>query len=93
MWVKTIYITSNDVELQRSKFVSALVLAGVIASPTLVHAQANPTSGDDTTMVTDRDHDGGDWGWLGLFGLAGLLGLKRRYREGMRDQVRTRQSV
>ena len=79
--------------MRRSNIVSALVLAGVIASPTLLHAQANPTSADDTTMVTDRDDDGRDWGWVGLLGLAGLLGLRRRDREETRDQVRTRQPV
>ena len=79
--------------MRRSTTVSALVLAGVIASPVLLHAQANPTAGDDTTMVTDRDDDGGDWGWVGLLGLAGLLGLRRRDREETHGQVRTRQSV
>ena len=79
--------------MRRSTTVSALVLAGVIASPVLLHAQANPTAGDDTTMVTDRDDDGGDWGWVGLLGLAGLLGLRRREREVRRDHIGTRQSV
>ena len=79
--------------MRRSSIVSALVLAGVIASPTLLYAQADPTSADDTTMVTDRDDDGRDWGWVGLLGLAGLLGLRRRERHETREQVRTRQPV
>jgi MYXO-CTERM domain-containing protein len=84
-------------KLRRSTTISALMLAGVLASPALVHAQANPTSDDtpavtDTTTVTDRD-DHGNWGWLGLLGLAGLLGLKRPERDITREQVRTRHSV
>lgn len=80
----------KEITLRRSSIVSTLVLAGVIASPALLYAQANPTSGStDTTTVTDRDDDS-NWGWLGLLGLAGLLGLKRSDREKMRDQVRSR---
>jgi MYXO-CTERM domain-containing protein len=86
--------------MQRSTTISALVLAGVIASPALVNAQANPTAnGDrdatgvaDAAMTTDRNDDA-DYGWVGLLGLAGLLGLRRRERADTRDQVRTRQTV
>ena len=86
--------------MRRSTIVSALVLAGVIASPALVNGQTNPTAnGDrdqtavtDTATVTDRD-DRSDWGWVGLLGLAGLLGLRRREPADRRDQVRTRQTV
>jgi MYXO-CTERM domain-containing protein len=91
--IETIYFKAKEIQLRRSTTVSALVLAGVIASPMLLHAQANPTSGNDTTMVTDRDEDRSDWGWVGLLGLAGLLGLRRRDREETRDHVRTRQSI
>ncbi len=86
--------------MRRSTTISALLLAGVIASPALVSAQTNPTAnGDrdatgvaDTTTDIDRnDHD--DYGWVGLLGLAGLLGLRRRERADPRDQVRTRQTV
>ena len=86
--------------MRRSTTVSALVLAGVIASPALLNAQANPTSADereaaavtDTAAVNDRD-DHNDWGWVGLLGLAGLLGLRRRERADPREQIRTRQTV
>jgi hypothetical protein len=85
--------------LRRSTTVSALVLAGVIASPALLHAQANPTGNEpdatavmDTNTVADRDDDN-NWGWVGLLGLAGLLGLKRPDREKRRDEVRARQSI
>ena len=94
------YITDEEIQMRRSTTISALVLAGVIASPALVNAQTNPTAnGDrdadrvtDTALTTDRD-DHADFGWLGLLGLAGLLGLRRRERADPRDQVRTRQSV
>lgn len=59
---------------------SALMLAGILAQPTLASAQDNTPS---VTTRTDRD-DNDQWGWLGLIGLAGLLGLRRR------DHVETR---
>lgn len=69
----------------RSRIIaSALVMAGVLATPTLVFSQTDPTTQRDTVAVTDRD-DRMDWGWVGLLGLAGLLGLRRRERE--RDDV------
>jgi MYXO-CTERM domain-containing protein len=92
----------TEFEMQRSLIITALVLAGLTASPALVLAQANPAATDqqdttvvqDTTAVQDRatmDHrEDRDWGWLGLFGLAGLLGLRRRERE-TRENVRVRQ--
>lgn len=60
--------------------VSTLVLAGVLAQPTFVSAQADSPT---TDMRADRD-DRTDWGWLGLLGLAGLLGLRRRERSDVR---------
>ena len=86
--------------MRRSTSISTLVLAGLIASPVLLHAQANPTSADeqdrtavmDTAAVNDRD-DRSDWGWVGLLGLAGLLGLKRREREERGEPLRTRQAL
>lgn len=64
---------------------SALVLAGVLAQPTIVSAQVDSAT---TDMRADRD-DGDGWGWLGLLGLAGLLGLKRRERTDVRATPRT----
>ena len=88
----------KETQMRRSTIFSALVLAGAIASPTLVLAQTNPTSVDDQDTTAVRDNvaasdrsDGNDWGWLGLIGLAGLAGLRRRDREELRDPVRTRQ--
>ena len=79
--------------MKKSIVASTLVLAGLIASPALLYAQSDPTSGSrDTTTLTDRDNDS-KWGWLGLLGLAGLLGLKRSDREKMHDQGRARASV
>ena len=54
----------------------SLVLASVLAQPTLVSAQVD----SPTTDVRAERDDGADWGWLGLLGLAGLLGLRRRDR-------------
>ena len=68
----------------RPRIASALVMAGVLAAPTLVFSQTDPTTQPDTVAVADRD-DQMEWGWLGLLGLAGLLGLRRRERE--RDDV------
>jgi hypothetical protein len=84
-----------EITLRRSTTISALMLAGVLASPALLHAQANPTSDGDTSAVmdTDRDDHGNYWGLLGLLGLAGLLGRKRPERDITREQVRTRQPV
>jgi hypothetical protein len=76
----------EEITLRRSNIVSMLVLAGVIASPALLYAQANPSGSADTTL-NDRD-DHGNWGWLGLLGLAGLMGLKRSDREKMHGQIR-----
>jgi len=95
-----LYITGEEIQMRRSTKVSALVLAGVFASPALLNAQANPTSADerdtaavtDTAVVTDRD-DRNDWGLAGLLGLVGLLGLRRRERADPREQIRTRQTV
>ena len=64
---------------------STLVLAGVLAQPTLVSAQADSPTAD---MRADRD-DGYQWGWLGLLGLAGLLGLRRRDSTDVRVTPRT----
>ena len=83
--------------MKRPLVISALVLAGLTASPALVLAQANPAATDaqDTTALTDRStmteqDDRDNWGWIGLLGLAGLLGLRRRERE-THDNVRMRQ--
>lgn len=79
--------------MRKSIIASTLVLVGVIASPALLYAQVNPTSGNtDTTMVTDRDNDR-NWGWLGLLGLVGLLGLKRSERDKMYGDSRARTSI
>jgi MYXO-CTERM domain-containing protein len=59
--------------MDKSKIASAVVLAAVLAAPTVVMAQASP--GDPQTADND---DGGEWGWVGLLGLLGLLGLRRR---------------
>ena len=98
-----INIEIMEIKLRRSTTISALMLAGVLASPALLHAQANPTSDDerdtrdtpavtDNTTVTDRD-DHGNWAWLGLLGLAGLAGLRRSDRDRIREQAGTRQPV
>ena len=64
---------------------STLVLAGVLATPTLATAQVDSPT---TDMRADRD-DGTEWGLLGLLGLAGLLGLRRRERTDVRVAPRT----
>ena len=71
--------------MRKSILASALVLAGVLAQPTLVSAQAeSPT----TEARAERDDDGGGWGWLGLLGLVGLAGLRRRERTDVRVNPR-----
>jgi MYXO-CTERM domain-containing protein len=67
---------------------TALVLAGVLATPALVGAQADPDMGPTNTTAADRE-DHGDWGWVGLLGLAGLLGLRRRDRLDVPDRRNT----
>lgn len=64
---------------------STLVLAGVLAQPTLATAQVESPTAD---MRADRDEDT-EWGLLGLLGLAGLLGLRRRERTDVRVTPRT----
>jgi len=86
-----------EIKLRRSTTISALMLAGVLASPALLHAQASGDERDtpavtDTTTITDRD-DHGNWGCLGLLGLAGLAGLRRSDRDRIRGQAETRQPV
>jgi MYXO-CTERM domain-containing protein len=74
----------GNIEMRKTTIASALVLAGVLAQPTLVSAQV-----DSPTTETRADRDDGDgWGWLGLLGLAGLLGLKRRERTDVRVNPR-----
>jgi MYXO-CTERM domain-containing protein len=88
----------KEIRLKGSNLAAALILAGLMASPALLHAQSNPASSDErgttalegTQTVTDRD-DHRNWGWLGLLGLGGLLGLKRRDREKRKDEVDVRQ--
>jgi len=63
---------------------STLVLAGVLAQPTLATAQVDSPT---TDMRADRDDDSGKWGLLGLLGLVGLAGLRRRDRNDV--SVRT----
>ena len=71
--------------MRKTILASALVLAGVLAQPTLVSAQVeSPT----TDTRAERD-DGDGWGWVGLLGLAGLLGLRRRERTDMKVNPRT----
>jgi hypothetical protein len=60
----------------------SLGLAAALAFGAPMVAQAQQTAAEDADRdvrtTVDRDDDGGDWGWIGIFGLAGLLGLKRR---------------
>ena len=70
--------------MRKSIVASALVLAGVLAQPTLVSAQVDSPT---TDMRAERD-DGDGWGWLGLLGLVGLIGLKRRERTDVRANPR-----
>jgi MYXO-CTERM domain-containing protein len=56
---------------------SSLILASVLAQPTLVSAQVDPPTADTRA---ERDDNSSDWGWLGLLGLVGLLGLRGRDR-------------
>lgn len=62
-----------------------LILAGVLAQPTVVSAQVDSPTND---MREDRN-DGGEWGWIGLLGLIGLVGLRRRDRNDVRVTPRT----
>ena len=66
-----------------------LILAGVLAQPTLVSAQVDSPT---TDMRADRD-DGFDLGWFGLLGLAGLLGLRGRDRKIVDDVGVTRRTT
>jgi hypothetical protein len=56
-----------------------LAAALALGAPMVAQAQQPAAQDADRDMrnTVDRD-DGGDWGWIGIFGLAGLLGLKRR---------------
>ena len=66
------------------KVAYAVLLAGVLASPTVVMAQ---TADTDTTTADDRND--AEWGWVGLVGLLGLLGLRRRDRVDVATPRRT----
>jgi MYXO-CTERM domain-containing protein len=69
--------------------VPLLILAGVLAQPTIASAQVDaPTA----NARDDRD-DGGNMGWLGLLGLVGLLGLRGRDRKNVNDVSATRRPV
>ena len=59
---------------------AAVLLAGILAQPTLVSAQDNAPA---PVTRADRDHED-NWGWLGLLGLGGLFGLRRRERTDVR---------
>ena len=69
---------------------STILLASVLAHPSLVYSQTDPVTSADTDATLDGD-DRGEWGWLGLLGLAGLLG--RRGRERERNDVSARRPV
>jgi len=72
----------------------SLVALGVLAVPASSLAQNNATTTTAPAVTTDsnrdtRDHNGFDWGWLGLLGLIGLGGLTRRDRPVVRPNATT----
>jgi MYXO-CTERM domain-containing protein len=67
-----------------------LILAGVLAQPTIASAQVDAPTADTRD---DRDDDAGNMGWLGLLGLVGLLGLRGRERKNVNDVSATRRPV
>jgi hypothetical protein len=66
-----------------------LILASILAQPTIASAQADSPTAD---ARGDRD-DGDNLGWLGLLGLAGLFGLRGRDRKNVNDVSATRRAV
>jgi MYXO-CTERM domain-containing protein len=66
------------------KVACAVLLAGILAAPTIVMAQTA-----DTNTTTADDRDDAEWGWVGLVGLLGLLGLRRRDRVDVATTRRT----
>ena len=72
-----------------SKIAGASILALSLATVP-AYAQTDTAPGATTTdnipntgtnVITTRDDDGFDWGWLGLIGLAGLAGLAGKKRQ------------
>lgn len=66
-----------------------LLLAAVLAQPTLVSAQVDSPTTDTRADRDDRD----GLGWLGLLGLVGLFGLRGRDRRIDKDVRLTRPTV
>lgn len=73
----------------KSNFIKAVGASVLTLSmgilPLTLSAQAQSTTDPGattapTTTTSDSDHNGFDWGWLGLIGLAGLAGLAGKKR-------------
>jgi MYXO-CTERM domain-containing protein len=65
----------------RARNFAPLLLAAVLAQPTIASAQV-----DSPTTDMRADHDDRDGlGWLGLLGIVGLFGLRRRDRNSAND--------
>ena len=73
----------------RARTFAPLLLAAVLALPTIASAQVDSPTPD---MRADRDDRDG-LGWLGLLGLVGLFGLRRRDRTIATDVRATRPTV
>jgi len=69
----------------RKEFLApTLLLAGVLAYPTIASAQVDSPATEAREVRDDKS----EWGLLGLLGLAGLLGLRRRGRDDVRVATR-----
>ena len=79
----------KEMSMRTRTFAPLLILASVLAQPTISSAQVDAPTAD---ARDDRD-DGGDMGWLGLLGLAGLFGLRGRDRKNVDDVSTTRRAV
>ncbi|MEW9702847.1 WGxxGxxG family protein [Paenibacillus sp. SI8] len=72
--------------MKMKKICSLLIAFSILSSAMSIPVFAEQSNQSDMNSNNYRtnaatDHNGMDWGWLGLLGLVGLIGLRSRDRD------------